>query len=46
MGLMHTLFTRENNYGLKINDMDGEVCLEVDVRKSKDAVRLHEMPCS
>ena len=45
-GLMHTLFTLEDNYGLKISEMDGEVCLKVDVRKSKDSARLHEMLCS
>ena len=43
VGLMHTLFTLEDRYGLKINEMDGEVCLKVDVRKNKDAARLHEM---
>ena len=42
-GLMHTLFTLEDNYGLKISEMDGEVCLKVDVRKNKDAAQLHEM---
>ena len=26
VGLMHTLFTLEDNYGLKISEMDGEVC--------------------
>ena len=46
VGLMHTLFTLEDNYGLKISEMDGEVCLKVDVRKNKDAARLHEMLCS
>ena len=46
IGLMHTLFTLEDRYGLKINEMDGEVCLKVDVRKNKDAARLHEMLCS
>ena len=46
VGLMHTLFTLEDNYGLKISEMDGEVCLKVDVRKSKDAARLHEMLCT
>ena len=45
-GLMHTLFTLEDRYGLRINEMDGEVCLKVDVRKNKDAARLHEMLCS
>ena len=43
---MHTLFTLEDNYGLKVREIDGEVCLTVDVRKSKDAARLHEMLCS
>ncbi|MBS6546651.1 MAG: transcriptional regulator, partial [Butyricicoccus pullicaecorum] len=28
------------------SEMDGEVCLKVDVRKNKDAARLHEMLCS
>ena len=46
IGLMHTLFTLEDRYGLKINEMDGEVCLKVDVRKNKDAAWLHEMLCS
>ena len=40
---MHTLFTLEDNYGLKISEMDGEICLKVDVRRNKDAARLHEM---
>ena len=43
VGLMHTLFTLEDNYGLKVSEIDGEVCLKVDVRKNKDAARLHEM---
>ena len=43
VGLMHTLFTLEDNYGLKISKIGGEVCLTVDVRKNKDAARLHEM---
>lgn len=46
VGLIHTLFTLEDNYELKISEMDGEVCLKVDVRKNKDAARLHEMLCS
>lgn len=45
-GLMHTLFTLEDRYGLKIDEADGEVCLKVDVRKNKDAARLHEMLCA
>ena len=43
LGLMHTLFTLEDRYGLKIDEADGEVCLKVDVFKGKDAARLHEM---
>lgn len=46
VGLMHTLFTLEDNYGLQIREMDGEICLTVNVRKNKDAARLHEMLCS
>lgn len=46
LGLMHTLFTLEDRYGLKIDEADGEICLKVDVRKNKDAARLHEMLCS
>ena len=29
-----------------VSEMDGEVCLKVDVRKNKDATRLQEMLCS
>ena len=43
VGLMHTLFTLEDNYGLKITEQDGELVLQVDFRKNKDAARLHEM---
>jgi len=46
IGLMHTLFTLEDRYGLHIDEADGEVCLKVDVRKNKDAARLHEMLCA
>ena len=46
LGLMHTLFTLEDRYGLTIDELDGEVCLRVNVRHSKDAARLHEMLCS
>lgn len=28
---MHTLFTLEDNYGIKISEIDGEVCLKVAV---------------
>ena len=43
VGLMHTLFTLEYNYGLKVTEQDGELALQVDFRKNKDAARLHEM---
>ena len=43
VGLMHTLFTLEDNYGLKVTEQDGELALQVDCRKNKDAARLHEM---
>ncbi len=46
IGLMHTLFTLEDRYGLCIDDADGEVCLKVDPRKNKDATQLHEMLCA
>ena len=46
VGLMHTLFTLEDNYGLKVTEQDGELSLQVDFRKNKDAARLHEMLCS
>ena len=37
VGLMHTLFTLEDNYGLKVTEQDGELALQVDFRKNKDA---------
>lgn len=46
LGLMHTLFTLEDRYGLTIDELDGEVCLRVNVRHSKDSARLHEMLCA
>lgn len=33
VGLMHTLFTLEDNYGLKVTEQDGELALQVDFRK-------------
>ena len=46
LGLMHTLFTLEDRYGLKICECDGEVHLRVDVFQGKEAARLHEMLCA
>lgn len=45
-GLMHTMFTLEDRYGLQICESDGEVHLRVDVRHSKDAAELHKMLCA
>lgn len=43
VGLIHTLFALEDNYGLKVTEQDGVLSLQVDFRKNKDAARLHEM---
>lgn len=40
IGLMHTLFTLEDRYGLEICECDGEVHLRVNVRHGKDAAEL------
>ena len=46
VGLMHTLFTLEDNYGLKVTEQDGELAFAGRFRKTKDAAQLHEMLCS
>ena len=46
LGLMHTLFTLEDRYGLTIEVRDGEVLLRFDPRKGKDAARISEMICA
>ena len=43
IGLMHTLFALEDNYGLTITEADGEVCLKVNKDKSKNAAELLKM---
>ena len=43
LGLMHTLFTLEDRYGLYVDEMDGEICLKVNVRKNNAAIELHKM---
>lgn len=43
IGLMHTLFALEDLYGLKVDEVDGDVCLRVDQSKGKDAVELNQM---
>lgn len=40
IGLMHTLFTLEDIYGLTVSDADGEVCLKVNKSKGKEAYEL------
>lgn len=42
-GLMHTLFTLEDLYGLTVSGADGEVCLKVNKDKGKDAHELLKM---
>ena len=37
VGLMHTLFTLEDNYGLKVTEQDGELALQVDFRKNTNS---------
>lgn len=46
VGLMHTLFTLEDLYGLRISSDAGDITLRVDPRAGKDADGLHEMLCA
>ena len=46
VGLMHTLFTLEDRYGLKIKEKNGDIILFVDASHNKDASELHKMLCS
>ena len=43
IGLMHTLFTLEDIYGLTVSETNGEVCLKVNKDKGKDAAELLKM---
>ena len=43
LGLMHTLFTLEDRYGLTIESGENGVSLRVDPRKGKDASEISEM---
>lgn len=43
VGLMHTLFTLEDLYGLTVSEADEEICLKVDASKGKDAHELLKM---
>ena len=42
IGLMHTLFTLEDIYGLSIECRDGEILFRIDPRRGKEAARLSE----
>lgn len=46
IGLMHTLFTLEDLYGLTIAEAEGEIYLRVDSSKGQDAAELHKMLCT
>ena len=43
IGLMHTLFTLEDIYGLTVSETDGEVCLKINKDKGNDAAELLKM---
>ena len=43
IGLMHTLFTLEDLYGLKITELDGEVCLHLDKGMGTNYIAMFEM---
>lgn len=43
MGLMHTLFAMEDLYGLKIDELDGEVCLRLDKDKAETYFSMVQM---
>lgn len=43
VGLMHTLFTLEDLYGLTVSEADEGICLKVDTSKGKDAHELRKM---
>ena len=43
LGLMHTLFTLEDRYGLTVEKGENDVSMRVDPRKGKDAAELSEM---
>ena len=43
LGLMHTLFTLEDRYGLTLEKTENGVSMRVDPRKGKDAAELSKM---
>ena len=42
-GLMHTLFALEDMYGLKIGEIDGELCLRLDKSKGISYLTMFDM---
>lgn len=40
---MHTLFALEDIYGIKISDIDGEVCLRLDKNRGTIYADMFEM---
>ncbi len=43
IGLMHTFFALEDRYGLKIGEIDGELCLRLDKSKGTEYQNMFEM---
>ena len=42
-GLMHTLFALEDIYGIKIDDIDGELCIRLDKNKGITYLNMFDM---
>lgn len=43
IGLMHTFFALEDRYGLKISEIDGELCLHLDKSKGTEYQNMFEL---
>ena len=43
IGLMHTFFALEDRYGIKIGEIDGELCLRLDKSKGNNYLNLFDM---
>lgn len=43
IGLMHTLFVLEDRYGLKIGEIDGEVCIRLDRSMDRKWHKMHSL---
>ena len=46
LGLMHTLFTLADRYGLTVKEVDGAPCLCVDPSKGRDTEELYRSMCA